>query len=395
MNKEIRDAVDQLILEQGEYIPLELLLAEGRLAYDDYEAWRAGDISRLDQVLFGDPTQLAELLAEAEEYAKALHLKPEQLSYQGWGTAAAAVLSYSDNRVQEERFHTAYRRQALQPQMDLFIDATASRLVNGIVQSLIGRDYAEARRLLDRLFEADPGHPRLGALEQMIEAGSRLAEPVHDCAHELEFLQQTLQPMAERELGRESNSLLVPHWRRLTAALQDRPFDPVLPEMHASFTAAQAFDWEGVISAVESVAAWPDQPLLIVRHAYACGRLRREILALQGWFQLCWSFPDHVEAMATEPDLGRAWRAFSALEPELSPTDFPSWLLLQRPGLTSQLPLPDSDGSAPPSYALIHRLQREPPQSGQAPDKKVIERRRKLQASAPSLFSHYMKTKVG
>lgn len=391
--KQIRDAVDRLLMEQGEYIPLELLLAEGRLDYGDYEAWRAGDVARLEQVLYGDPAQLVELLREAEEYAKALRLKPERLNYQGWGAAAAAPLSYSENRIQEERFRTAYRGQALQPQMDLFIDAAATRLVNGIVQSLIGRDYAQARRLLDRLFEADPGHPRLGALEQMIEAGNRLAEPVHDCARELEYLQQSLQPMAERQLGRDSNSLLVPHWRRLAAALQGRTFDPALPEMHASFAAARAFDWQGVISAVESDTAWLNQPLLIGRHGYACGRLHREIAALQSWFQLCWSFSDHAEAIATEPDLRQTWQAFSALEPALAPADFPAWLLLQRPGLPSRLPLPDSDGTCPPTYTLIHQLQREHSRSGQAPDKSVIERRRKLQASAPDLFVHYMKTR--
>ena len=395
MNKEIRDAVDRLLLEQGEYHPLELLLAECRLDFSDYESWRAGEIPRLEQVLFGDPEQLDQLLAEAEKYAEALRLAPERLTYRGWGASGGAPLSYSDNGTREERFHTAYRPLAQQPQMDLFIDAAASRLVNGIVQSLTARDYAEAGRLLDRLFEADPGNQRLGAQEQMVEAGSRLAGPVHDCEQELRYLQQTLQPMAERELGRDSSSLLVPHWRRLSAALQGRPLDDAQPELHASFTAIRAFDWEGAVKAAECDAAWPGHPLLLSRYAHACGRLHREVAALQAWFRLCWSFPDHAAAIATGADsaLQRSWREFVALEPALAPADFPAWLLLLRPGLAGQLDARDNGSGCPPAYLLVHRLQTEDSRNQAAPRKAAIELRRQLRELSPDLFVHYMRSR--
>ncbi len=44
IDKFIQQAVDRLLLEQGVYTPLELLLAEGRLLFADYEAWRAGRV---------------------------------------------------------------------------------------------------------------------------------------------------------------------------------------------------------------------------------------------------------------------------------------------------------------------------------------------------------------
>lgn len=396
MKREIRAVVDRLLMEQGEYIPLEFLLAEGRLDYREYESWRAGEIPRLEQVLFGDQELLSTCLAEAAAYAKALGLEPGRLSYQGWGSAFGTKPSYSGNRVSEDRFHTAYRRPAQQGQMDLFIDAAANRLVNGIVQSLAGRNYQEARRLLERLFEADPGHPRLGALEQMIEAGNRLAEPVQDGRQELDYLQRTLQPMAERELGRESSSLLVPHWRRLTSALQGRPFDPAQPELHASFTAIGAFAWEDVLAAIENEPDWRHRPVLIGRHAAACGRLHREVAALQGWFHLCWAFPDHAQVIAhqAEPALRQAWREFLLVDPELAPAHFPAWLLLLRPGLARQLTDPESDSACPPAFSLIYRLQLERSQSAQAPGKATVERRRQLQALEPDLFTHYMRTRV-
>ena len=39
---EIQPLIETLLLEHGEYVPLALLLHEGRLDYRDYEAWRRG-----------------------------------------------------------------------------------------------------------------------------------------------------------------------------------------------------------------------------------------------------------------------------------------------------------------------------------------------------------------
>lgn len=54
-------ALDRLLLEQGCYTPLELLLAEGRLLYSDYETWRQGECRHLESRLFGDPVQIRAL----------------------------------------------------------------------------------------------------------------------------------------------------------------------------------------------------------------------------------------------------------------------------------------------------------------------------------------------
>ena len=48
---QVQAAVQQLVMEQGEYAPLELLLATNRLAYEDYRAWREGRLETLDAVL--------------------------------------------------------------------------------------------------------------------------------------------------------------------------------------------------------------------------------------------------------------------------------------------------------------------------------------------------------
>lgn len=48
---EVQAAVQQLVVEHGEYAPLELLLATNRLGYEDYRAWRECRLENLDAVL--------------------------------------------------------------------------------------------------------------------------------------------------------------------------------------------------------------------------------------------------------------------------------------------------------------------------------------------------------
>ncbi len=61
-NRRIEQQIDRLLLEQGEYHPLEFLLQEGRLSYADYESWRNGEIRDLSEMLFGDPEQITKTL---------------------------------------------------------------------------------------------------------------------------------------------------------------------------------------------------------------------------------------------------------------------------------------------------------------------------------------------
>ena len=49
--EQVQAAVQQLVMERGEYVPLELLLVTNRLGYEDYRAWREGGLDTLDAVL--------------------------------------------------------------------------------------------------------------------------------------------------------------------------------------------------------------------------------------------------------------------------------------------------------------------------------------------------------
>ncbi len=344
MNHDIHHLVDPLLLEQGEYQPLELLLQEGRLTYTDYEAWRSGELHCLDEVLFGDPEQITQLLQQAADYLQRLGWQAETIAYQTWGNESPRPLRFSRNSALDRCFHCCYRKPQDKPQLDLFTDAPVTNLVNGITQALIDRNTVEARRQLERLYDTAPDHIRLGELECLVAATENLNSDVGDVAAELQALQETLIPVAESLLGKASRNLLIPRWRRLSKALHDQPYQASQPELHLSYTASRSMDWDAVNEAIEQEPQWRSEPVLLLRHAIASDYLQRQGAALQDWFLLCWQYPEQSNALETSSNLAlrQQWLSFLNLEPLLPPQSFFAWLLIAVPGFTRILPQPGS-----------------------------------------------------
>ena len=365
--------IDQLLLEQGEYQPLEFLLQEGRLSYADYEAWRSGELDLLVNALFGDPEHIQQQLAQAEAYLQRRGWQAETIFYEPWRhnsshpqtnaptTPRPGPLCFSANNILNQCFHRRYRKPQDQPQLDLFTDAPATNLVNGITQALIDRNPSEARRQLERLHNTAPDNFRLGELERLVEASEGLTSAVKDAATDMQILQQTLTPLAENLLGKDSRNLLIPLWRRLSTALQNRPYLTAQPELHLSYTASQALDWDTARLAVEHEPHWQNNAILLLRHARACDHLRRQDAALQSWFTLCWRFPQQGDAIESSVyhELRQQWINFMELDPELPAQSFPAWMLLNKPGLTKLLPQPcDEPSACPSSFHTLYQLQR-------------------------------------
>lgn len=385
----VQHQVDRLLLEQGEYLPLEFLLQEGRLIYADYEAWRNGELNTLDEVLFGDHEHIQQQLTQAADYLQRRGWQMETVSYQAWRNDNSQRLSFSQNGALDRCFHQRYHKPQDQPQLDMFTDAPATSLVNGITRALVNRNASEARRQLEGLYDTAPGHIRLGELEHLVEAAENLATPVIDATADMQLLQQTLIPLAESLLGKESRNLLIPLWRRLSLALHDQPYQTAQPEMHASYTASRAMDWDTARQAVEQAPDWRADPVLLQRHAHACDQLHLRCEALLSWFNLCWRFPQQSDALKSSIDaeLRQQWINFLELEPELPMQTFPAWLLLDKPGLTRILVAPHNDTTAcPASYQTMHQLQSNIP--GQT-DKHITLRAR-LKQQDPVLFQHYL-----
>jgi len=400
MKGDIQHEVDQLLLEQGEYLPLELLLQAGRLAFSDYEAWRLGELERLEEALFGDAGRVREQLLAAAEYLERRGWRAEAVAYPPWPGAAAAAageaLRFSADEVLDDCFHRRYRPPPDRAQLDLFTDTPGASLANAVSRALAEREVPEARRSLERLYEVAPDHARLGELERLVEAAESLGTPVADAAGELEHLEQELLPLAESLLGRHARNLLVPLWRRLSAALEGAPYRAGRPVLHASYTASQAMDWQAARRAVESEAHWRAEPLLLARHARACEGLRQRGAGLQSWFELCWRFPGHGPALEASSDgeLRGQWQDFQALDPALPATSFPAWLLLQRPGLIRILPENETAG-CPESYLSVQRLlcrQADSRRDGGGPGAAdpLMGARARLRDQDPVLFQYYL-----
>ena len=394
MSQKLQFQVEQLLQEQGEYIPLEFLLLEGRLIFCDYEAWRNGEIDYLEDALFGDPVQVKDTLQQASAYMQKREWQAYRLSYKVWRSEAEPTLRFSRDNGFNDYFHGCYKKPDDQLQMDLFTDAPASNLANRISQAVLEKNSEEAARLLCRLYDIAPDYVQLAALEHLVEATRLLLMPVVDVEAEMKVLQQTLTPMAEQVLGNESRRLLIPLWQRLSEALLERPYEAERAELHLSYTATQAMDWEIVQQAVEQELAWESDPILLLRHARACDHLYKKMEIYQSWFMICWNFPEYSEAIkdSTDRQLQQQWEKFLAVDPVLPEQAFPAWLLINMPSLTKVLKDPcRTEIESPESYKLLYQLQSIYEQTRHTGvDDTIISLRRELKQANPMLFDLYI-----
>ena len=389
----LQQTMDQLLMDHGEYAPVELLLAEGRLLYSDYESWLNGDIEYLEDMLFGDPGHIKSLLQQADSYAAQLPMlspQPMELARQNSRQAKA----FSRNPTLEKIFATRYQKADNQPQMDLFFDGGAGNLVNGIILELASNDFVEARRLLEQLYDTQPDNTKLNDLETLVQYGERSHDST-DSAADLDYLQKHVTPVAQTHMAQRAREYLVPQWRRLTNSLTNKKFDNSSPELHASYTAMHAMDWHTARQAIEQEARWRDNPILLLRHVQACTRLWQLNEAILSWFYLCWTFPQDTDVVTAQVDHGlrHQWLEFLDLEPELEPRVFPAWQLLNKPGLVKTLPDLTHDENAPcdETYRIVHRMLASQQSGDSVLPQLDITLRQELRAADPVFFQHFIK----
>jgi hypothetical protein len=357
-DKELKARVDQLILAQGRLDPLELLLAEGWLAYDDYERWRTGRAPDLQGQLQVKPDEAAALLEGAGAYARAQRLAPEPLEHRGWG-ADDRSLRIGAHSGLTRGCAVAYAPPADRPQLDLFQDSSGLLLEDEIRQALVERRIQTARAALTRLMARDPANRHLRGFLRLIQGADEGELP----APKSRLLDlESIEPVARDLLGHRARDYLAPLWAAFAESLFGRGFDPRAPRLHASFGWARAGHWQRVREAVESETQWRRLPLLVLRHAEACWRTRRLAEARRDWMRLCWEWPRELEraigaARFPDPRLADLWHQFGDADLELDTEDFPAWLLLEDPGAAAKVP----PSSAPPdetgeTYRLLYRL---------------------------------------
>jgi len=407
----LQTQIDTQILEQGAFVPLELLMDSGRLILGDYEGWRRREIDSLDEVLMGSPEKIRAQLESAAGYARSIGLVETSQAFYAWISGAIdrgdEPLRISADAQLQRLIGSRYVPAQTAPQLDLFFDNPVVVLTNGIVRALSARNMQDAQRQLDRLYEQAPNHAELAAFDRLLAALGHLDRPINDPRQELEFL-LAITPAARRLLGWEARDLLAPLWRQLAEALHSQAFSIAEPNLHRSFALVQAQDWPGASDAVRREPQWWLHVPLCLRLAQSSFYLQRRNDALQAWFHVCWRAPDQAAAALDnrrQPDTGISalWRRFVDFEEELRPgsvppesaltaADFPAWLLLREPGLNLQLARDLALGNTPAeeTYRTVHRWI-DARRANRTADELAL--RKTLQAHHPVLF-RYLKQSV-
>ena len=155
---QVQATVQQLLMEHGEYVPLELLLTTNRLAYEDYRAWREGRLETLDAVLADGQRESCAWLEAAQSWACALALTAEPAVHHGWAENAGTGLVASIDPRLNALLSTRFRHIREHDQLDLFIDSAQTAAVNTLVNALTARNVSDARGALERLVRINRDH---------------------------------------------------------------------------------------------------------------------------------------------------------------------------------------------------------------------------------------------
>ena len=380
-------------MEQGEYAPLELLLATNLLAYEDYRAWREGRLQTLDALLADGALETRMWLDEARSWADALGLAPEPVVHHGWEENAGNVLAASADPALNALLSTRFRHTREHTQLDLFLDSAQTAAVNALLDALTARDAGNARRALERLVRLDRDHGQrfhaarlISALEAPAPGGPRLG------VEQLERMEREWVPAASALLGARRRDFLAPLWRNIARALDPVPFDRSNPGRHASRAYREGLDWERLRRSVLAVPDHESEAVLLVRLAEAHWRMRDRARAIETWFALCRLAPEKFSSLIEAPEfpdwaLRSAWRVAleSDLEPQMTPAWFPAWMLLEEPGLAGVLAPRDSGDDPSRAFDALIALLVHPD-----PDARGIELRRALQVIHPGLLERFL-----
>ena len=390
---QVQELVQQLVLEHGEYAPLELLLAANRLRYEDYRAWREGRVASLDAVLGGGPGAVRAWLEGAQRWAQALGLDREPVVHHGWEANAVAVLAASGDPRLDALLNVRFRRSREHEQLDLFIDGAQTAAVNALVGALAARDAGEARQALDRLVGLDRDHgQRFHALALIAALEMPAPEGLEQALDRLDRMGREWVPAATALLGARRRDFLAPLWRGIGRALEPAPFDPRHPGRHASGAYREGLDWEHLKRSVLAVPGHEREPILLARLAEAECRLGNRAVAAERWFALCRLAPEAFERLIEAPDFPdwafrAAWRLAREqdFEPELTPEWFPAWMLLEEPGLAGVLEPRHADDAPSRAFDAVIALISHPDA-----DDRGVALRRALRAVHPGLLDRYL-----
>ena len=384
-NPIIRNQFDVILFEEGCFSPLNWLLREGHLDYGDYEKWRKGKSAFLEDYFKKPIAEIITDLQRTQDYAAALKL--ESLSHT-YTSTTSQPLYFSRSPANELIFTTVYEPAKDRVQTDLFFDSAPTCTAHDLIRAIIDKRSHDIAVLLAKLKPSSPEKHqqfvRLLAFENKMQSKETGVQKIA-------LLNQVVTPLAFNILGRFAHDFLTPLWHKFSVEIADRHFEAEAPEYHLSFTAFKGFQWQQVLSSIDRERDWVKQPLLIFRYAEACFKLNKEREGIANWFSLFIRYPETAVRLIDNTCnrlMFSDWQYFSELDPELEPSLFPAWMVMNKPALAKNTVR--SDRKSNESLQLIEALVCT---AHSEIDETVIHLRARLQHNSPALFVHYMRTK--
>ncbi|MGR9106938.1 MAG: hypothetical protein ACU843_08420 [Gammaproteobacteria bacterium] len=381
----MQSQIDSLLFKEGSFSAIGWLLSEGHLDYSDYQHWRKDGKAYLEDYFKTELPELITRLRRAEEYANKLKLESFHLSY--YSALDQEPLRVCRSEANERLLTTGYQPARNRVQTDLFFDSAPLLLQQNLKRAIADQQSDLIPGLLMQLKSLAP--EKSLAFEHLLLEQEQLRLCLNP-GKRIETLQNRLTPTAFEVLGSLANDFLIPFWQQLSLDLSGRPFDPANPELHSSFTAFKALQWQQVIDAIAREENWPAQPLLLFRYAEACFKLNREVSGLEKWFKLFLDVPEYAERMLADTSnflLRSDWRNFNELEPDLEARFFPAWAVLIKPALAVIEVDTDAENPACRALQMIRDLANS---AQQGITEHTIQLRAKLRQDFPNLFVHYM-----
>lgn len=336
-------AIDGFLSQHGQFCLLDWLIAEHKLAYGDYEAWRYGRVASLDGALNLKQEETEQLLEQTRVVCRQLKLLSEPQEFYSWDSENAVLLTVSGQNAWHSGLSARWFSPQDVPQMDLFMDNSATIAENHVLDALVNRQFVAAQRHLQKLAEFNPRHGKLGGYQDLLNYGLHMtANAGIDASSvdaEMAAVDQEVSPLAKELLGSKKRDYLSFAWRRLAENLTSVPFAPAKPQLHRSYALQQIPDWAELIRCLECEPALYRSPELMLRLADAYQHSRETPLYLLMWGMLLERFADLGEAWINQQPhlLVELWDSFLEFDDDWPVTTFLGYLLVRQPGLIHHL----------------------------------------------------------
>jgi hypothetical protein len=285
-------------------------------------------------------------------------------------------------------------------QLDLFIDSRAVVLANEVISALLARDASRSVNRLDDMRRSAPDHPRLPALETLVNTLAGWQAPVPETvaiARLVAELEKDVAPAAEVALGVEATVFIGGFFRELASAAQGLSYAPAYLAAHRAALCLRCGDFFGAEQAALAIPDWNAIPDALHWLTVARYRLGGVDAARATLFGLAWRLPGRLPIVLAELAddlLDRDWQSFEQScdwehVPESDmPAWFPAWYLVEHPATGKSL-----DGAAFPdtvpadaSRTLLRLFDLE----RQGNSRALVGLRSHLRSLNPGLFALYM-----